>query len=413
MSQKLVCTGCDRVYELDDSLRGKKVRCKTCGTVSRVPDASPPSRSSAPALTPEDLYGLDEGPAAAPTSFKRGVAAPVDEDLPRLPRAVKRPSRKKRPSSSFRLNDLFSDSLFKRGAQAFLFGLVAFILPFFGLVFAPRFSRQGLPPAVQQILGLGAMLIGLGMILAGTIRALPGATARLLVGSIVGVVLVGAILAAVNMDRAKLPDANTLADSGSERPAGAPEPVLSGLGAPTRAAQSQFHSPADSVHVTLSSGKYRRHTSPLGTPLPGVEVEVHYHVDQGMAIGSKFNLVIDSKSTSGKLTTFSLRPEGSIRAGNPTVSVDDGPFQAHVEAESFDGRISKGVSNTIPLQRDDSAPTVSNPMPGPMPGQIPRPGSFPGGMQPGMGGPPGLPHNPGFPGLHPHPPGFGRPGMRR
>ncbi|MGC8639121.1 MAG: hypothetical protein ACP5XB_04500 [Isosphaeraceae bacterium] len=417
MSQRVVCTGCGRVYDLDDSFCGKKVRCKTCGAVARVPGAPPASSSSPPPLSANDLYGLDEGPVVAPASPKRDAAAPVDEDLPRLPRAVKRSDRKKQSSSSFRFNDLLSDSLFKRGAQFFIGGLVIFIMPFFGLVLAPRFSRQGLPPAVQQALGLVSMLIGLGMLIVGTIRAVPGATARLLVGSVVGMVLVGVIIAVANMDRSKLSDVKALVDSGAEQPAGAPGPapsgpLLSGLGAPPPAPPPQFHGPADSVHITLSGGKYSRPATPFGTPLPGVEIEVHYRVDQGMAVGSKFNLVIDSKSTSGKLTTFTLRPEGTIMAKSPIVSVDDGPFQVHVEAESFDGRVSKGISNTISLQRDDSVNTMNNPMAGPIPGQVPHPGPFPGGMQPGMGRPPGMPNMPGFPGLQPHRPGFGGRGMR-
>lgn len=413
MSQRVVCTGCGRVYDLDDSLRGKKVRCKDCGTVARVPGAAPASSSSAPALSSDDLYGLNEGPAVAPASFKRNVATQVDDDLAPLPRVARKPSKKKRSGSSFRFNDLFADSLFKRGGQSFVFGVVAFILPFFGLVFAPRFGGRGLPPDVQQILGLGAMLIGLGMILAGTIRALPGATAKLLVGSVVGALLVGAILAAVNMDHSKLHDVNGLVDPGAGEPAGAPAPVFSGLGAPP-AAEPQFHTPADSVHITLSEGKYRRHTSGFGTPLPGVEVEVRYHVDQGMAVGSRFNLVIDSSSTSGKLTTFSLRPQGTISAQNPMVSAEDGPFQAHVEAESFDGRTSKTVSNIISLQRDESANAGNAPIPGsmPHPGPMPQAGPLPGGPLPGMAGPPGIPSNPGFPGLQPGRPGFGVRGRR-
>ena len=115
------------------------------------------------------------------------------------------------------------------------------------------------------------------------------------------------------------------------------------------------------------------------------------------------------RSISGKLTTFTLGPEGTLSAASPTVSVDDGPFQAHVEAESFDGRMSRSVSNTITLQRDDSVPTVNNPIPGP----TPHPGPFPGGMHPGMGRPPGMPSNPGFPGLQPGRHGFGGRGMRR
>jgi hypothetical protein len=388
MSHRVVCTGCSRIYDLDDSLRGKKVRCKTCGTVARVPGQNPVSELTAPALSPDDLYALNEGPPAARATIKREAQTSRDDDLAPLPRASKKPSPRPRPRSSMRLDDLFSDSFFKLGIQIFFFGLVAFILPFFGLVFAPRFGGRGLPPEAQQALGLGALLIGLGLVIAGVIRSVPSAMGKLLLGSVVGAFLLGAIVTAANMGKTQFQNASGFVDPGSGQPVGPDSAPPFG--------QPRLNSPADSVRISLSGGKYRRHTTPFGNPLPGVEVEVDYRVDQGMAIGAKFNLVIESKSTSGKLTTFSLQPSGTISAQSPMGSVDDSPFQAHIEAESFDGRTSKSVSNTIALQRDDS----------------PAPAPFPRGMQPGAGRPPHMPVPPGFPGMQPGRPGFGsrRPG---
>ncbi len=38
MAIRMTCTGCDSALNLADSLRGKKVRCKKCGTSLKVPD---------------------------------------------------------------------------------------------------------------------------------------------------------------------------------------------------------------------------------------------------------------------------------------------------------------------------------------------------------------------------------------
>src|SRR4051812_24344937 len=46
------CPGCGRTYQVDASLRGKKVRCKGCNEVSRIPEPSAPLEM---ALPQEDL----------------------------------------------------------------------------------------------------------------------------------------------------------------------------------------------------------------------------------------------------------------------------------------------------------------------------------------------------------------------
>src|SRR3974377_715171 len=111
MSQRVVCTGCGRIYDLDDSLSGGKGAGTRCGTVARVPGQNPVGKSSTAALSPDDLYALNEGPAAAPASFKRETAS--DDDLGPLPRPVRKTHKKNRSTSSFRLDDLFSDAFFK------------------------------------------------------------------------------------------------------------------------------------------------------------------------------------------------------------------------------------------------------------------------------------------------------------
>src|SRR5262245_22174512 len=61
------CEFCRKGYSVDDSLVGRKVRCKDCGCVFRVP---PPTHPTAGAV--EDPYGLNE--AIPPRSSNRQAA---------------------------------------------------------------------------------------------------------------------------------------------------------------------------------------------------------------------------------------------------------------------------------------------------------------------------------------------------
>jgi DNA-directed RNA polymerase subunit RPC12/RpoP len=56
MSLSFTCSNCSRQYQLDESLAGKRARCKECGTVFRVPSPSKSSRARAVSTTHEDEF---------------------------------------------------------------------------------------------------------------------------------------------------------------------------------------------------------------------------------------------------------------------------------------------------------------------------------------------------------------------
>ena len=113
MPLQFVCTGCGKRYDLDDSVRGRRVRCKSCGRVSRVTEPSTPSSASIGGLTAGDLYGLSEGPASSPEPLKKASTLPrkdqIEHSLPSI----------KKPRSTIRARSLLLDALLsgKRGRR--------------------------------------------------------------------------------------------------------------------------------------------------------------------------------------------------------------------------------------------------------------------------------------------------------
>ena len=102
MSLAFVCTGCGKCYDLDDSVLGRRVRCKSCGAVARVTGQGTASREPAVALSVDEFYGLSEGPASAPTALKR-APLPQREDEPAPPLPSVKNKRSMRGSRSSRL----------------------------------------------------------------------------------------------------------------------------------------------------------------------------------------------------------------------------------------------------------------------------------------------------------------------
>lgn len=94
MSITFACESCGKSFTLDDKFAGKKGKCKQCGALMAIPEATasrassrsveretaPPRRPAAPSRPPiEDLYGLDEAPSAT------GLPAGVEEVAEALP----------------------------------------------------------------------------------------------------------------------------------------------------------------------------------------------------------------------------------------------------------------------------------------------------------------------------------------
>jgi len=86
MSIGFQCPGCQRPYNVDSALAGKRVRCKQCGIETRVPTPSrppsapppPPKAKAKPPPVPVDIYGFDDG-RVEPMPAPRAPAAAVME----------------------------------------------------------------------------------------------------------------------------------------------------------------------------------------------------------------------------------------------------------------------------------------------------------------------------------------------
>ena len=75
MAVRIVCGACNTVMQVADELRGKKIKCKSCGGVVPVQEAVAAPRVSAPRAKRE------EGEASAPRS-SAPRAKPVAEEHP-------------------------------------------------------------------------------------------------------------------------------------------------------------------------------------------------------------------------------------------------------------------------------------------------------------------------------------------
>jgi hypothetical protein len=173
MSINLSCEKCGKLYEMPDSVAGKRARCKQCGHEFRIPvpasvarartagsDSSGRPRAAGPdsaarsrtAAPDNDPYGLKEAPPRP-----KPVSYTEEDDLPpppRMPYKPNKPSKSKSRSSSRREAD---PDAFKRGLWCMFMGIGIFVLPFFGLQF--RWAAF-LPEAAQ--LGIGVLLMTFG-----------------------------------------------------------------------------------------------------------------------------------------------------------------------------------------------------------------------------------------------------------
>jgi hypothetical protein len=150
--------------------------------------------------------------------------------------------------------------------------------------------------------------------------------------------------------------------------------------------------PQQEVRVALSNGRISKRTGPFNTPQMGVEFRVDYNIETGRAMGEKYVLMIKTSKSRGKLTTFHLRGSGTIAGFSPIAAIEDGPFEAWMELESFAGRNSRKVSDSITLQVvEASQPPPQNNPPGVGPNPDNRPGMPPGLPPRGNRGPRGFP----------------------
>lgn len=385
MPIELACPNCAQQYRLPDAAAGKKVKCKVCTAPIAVPRGEP---------SPEDIYGLDDELQPAAANRKAAADDKVDGGFS----APTRSGERKRKPQSWAASGANQEQFRRAGIGLLIVGVATFLLPFVGLQLK---GLHKLGTAGQIIGGVAILVAGVLCLVASS----QGLIKALLMVAVPGTVVLSATAWLTNRGAVNAVAAGAPAGP----PLGFPGPAPGFPGQPG-VAPGSFHTPADSVKITLSNGRISDRTTPFGTPTPGVEISVDYQVVEGMAVGAKFKLVVRSRHARGELVSFHLRPSGTLSAESPTASKADGPYEVFVEAESFAGRNARVVSNTLALQWVDAPPaqdTFANR--GVRPGDIPRAGIPPGvmpppGLPPGVG-PRGLPA-----GVGPRGGRFGRPG---
>src|SRR4051794_23295663 len=117
MPISLSCPQCGKLYQLSDSLAGKKGRCKDCGSIFEIPT---PRKTAPP--PPVDLFaGLDDGEAVARPTPPRSVSTkfgPIGSSEPE-PAPKRRVSKsKRRPEVDHEAQDSFRRS----GISMMVFG---------------------------------------------------------------------------------------------------------------------------------------------------------------------------------------------------------------------------------------------------------------------------------------------------
>ena len=197
----LNCPNCQKRYELDEALAGKKSRCKDCGEVFSIPvprgrasEASrAPGRSAAPASPPIWESVLEDEPASFKAS--RGPVAPADDefDLPPPPRAAY-PQPIRKTSGSYRHRGSSPDAGFTI-AGCYLALALLVVMGFFVWLGAaqPESKRVGQIFVITEFFlrGLGAApeLIRLHLDSRHRVQRGPGARSSLSFGSMLHPVL--------------------------------------------------------------------------------------------------------------------------------------------------------------------------------------------------------------------------------
>jgi DNA-directed RNA polymerase subunit RPC12/RpoP len=404
MSLSFSCPACGKTFRVDESLAGKRARCKACGGVVRIPTAPRPVDGSI-----DDPYGLDEARSPAPSIWP----ITVDEEslVPRRRSATGGKRRRARSGSR-----PWGVGLRSAGGLCLLAGLsfapvqatvpaLRGTLPTTGLGLV-----SGLASCVGMVLTIISVLGAIVSFASGNGQAFDGDSPGGQVGwgfSCLWTVVLGGVFAwgVSNGLRNRAP---SLAAAQAGAPAGFPGPPAPfpqpGQPGPAFGRGSEVRS---DLKVALSDGRFMRNTSMIGTAQPGVEISIDYNIESGSLTGAeRVSLIIKSSKGRGELDNLHelrLRPSGTIRASSFLATPQEGPYEAWMEVSSMPGPFgkSKRVSNTIALQftdvpvRDPAAEARAameeqqrrmmpgGPMgpagPG-MPGAMPRPGGprFPG-----------------------------------
>ncbi len=356
MSISFECESCGKAYTLSDNLAGKKGKCKTCGNVMRIPQPGPTT------LTADDLYGIDDGPAA-PLPPKSNRAAYRDDGLePPMPRragfglASKPKSKSKgepwglgiRRFASLTLTAFVVISMFTRRVPAEFATEPAMLLIGFGLTIL---LLIGVIATSVSVVGAGISFAG------GNRRAFACETWGQVADWVVDCGLSSLFLAGffIGLSNAIRGVPQLAAGPAQEAPGAFPDrpaapPKVPNFGPPRTGPE---------IKVWLSNGKFMRNSSPIGTSMPGVAMSIDYQIQQGELEGlEQYVLVIKSPKARGELTTLHemrMNTSGTIGASSFMAKPEEGPYEAWMEVAARPGLgvERRKVSDVIPLQFTD------------------------------------------------------------
>jgi hypothetical protein len=365
MSITFTCSSCHRSFTANDQLAGKRAKCKACGAVIKIPT---PVAASTDGLSVDDLFGLEDAPAASAGANQARGRGTVGNSTP-TPSAVAtrssgKPKRKKSGSGSGP-----SGVVIRRIACSCLFAslIISRLLRMVPSEYQTNQVLASFMFATISVVAIGVLLTLVSFVgatvsfMTGNTRAFAsestGEMAGWLVAGLVSVVTIVAFGYGYTHPASRL--AQSFRSGGGAPgalPAGPPPPD-----ARARAAPGPFPGfPVQrEVRVTLSNGRFMRNTGPIGTALPGVEISVDYNIESSELAGPvSFVLVIKSSKGRGELDNLhQLRfsRSGTIHAASFMATPAEGPYEAWVETASMPGPLGqrKRVSNTIPLQFTD------------------------------------------------------------
>jgi hypothetical protein len=366
MGITFTCPSCDRSFTVDDQLAGKRGRCRSCGSVIRIPE---PVADAAPGLSVEDLYGLEDAPAISAGEKQGSGRGPFGESTLLPSRAMTqgkgKPQRKPRRIGS---GEPWGIAI-RRAACSCLFGslILSRLLRLVPLEYRSSQLLAFFMFAAISVIGVGVVLTVVSIVgasvsfMTGNTRAFFSESKGEMAGWLVaGLISIGAIVA---FGYGFTHPASTLAQSfrsGGGAP-GAFPPGPQPPGAPSGAAPwpGPGFPAQNEVRVNLSNGRFMRNTGPFGTARPGVEISVDYNIEVGQPAGpEQFVLIIKSSKGRGELDNLHemrFRRSGTIHASSFMASPAEGPYEAWVEITSMPGPMGqrKQVSNTIALQFTD------------------------------------------------------------
>lgn len=401
MSINLSCEKCGKLYEMPDSVAGKRARCKQCGHEFRIPmkGASSQVRS---AQSADDPYELQEAPAPSRSRSYREE----DDDVAPPPRASYKPARTK--SKSSRREEVDQDG-FRRGLWFLFFGVGIFVLPFFGI----QFKIVSFMGELAQI-GIGVVCLGIGsiMVIKSGGHVFFG-VAGLCATGFGALIFVGAIVVhnkglvpgqgqpqnVANHGQPPPGQPGPGQQSGARRKSGPPLPGQEpapgfplGGDQPGASASAGFPPgspppgmPGGNVKAVLSNARLTRGGNFGGRQL---SLSVDYRFENGsVTFGRPCVLMLESAGSNIKVVIHRLEAQGTITAEitpfGPTAPTS---FEAYLAVETIGpgGMQPHAISDKISVAVSGAQPGATNPT-GMPPGGPPR---FPRMPRPGFG-PPG------------------------